>query len=98
MSFFNQKGDDSNLQYDYAAFLYFIASSISIAFLIDFVLILRDLLSLRINDSSKLSKNPLFKQKIKNLRSEKIRSFKNGLLIKLAILLGLSLLLYVVYE
>lgn len=31
MSFFQQQGDDSNLQYDDAAFLYFIASALSVA-------------------------------------------------------------------
>lgn len=31
MSFFQQEGDDSNLQYDDAAFLYFIASALSLA-------------------------------------------------------------------
>jgi hypothetical protein len=68
MSFFQQKGDDSNLQYDDAAFLYFIASSILITAFITAFLFLRDLFSLRVKDAYVLSKNSIFLSKVKNLR------------------------------
>ena len=56
MSFFGHKGDDSNLQYDDTAFLYFIASFISVGAVVSLTLILRDLFSLKIQDQSKLEK------------------------------------------
>lgn len=55
MSFFGQKGDDSNLQYDDTAFLYFIASFVSIGAVVSLVLVVKDLLSLSISFESKLS-------------------------------------------
>lgn len=48
MSFFQEEGDDSNLQYDDTAFLYFIASALIIASAVIVAFIIRDLLSLRI--------------------------------------------------
>lgn len=56
MSFFNQKGDDSNLQYDDTAFLYFISSFISLGAVILFFLTLRDLMRLAFKDEYKLRK------------------------------------------
>lgn len=56
MSFFNQKGDDSNLQYDDTAFLYFISSFISLGAAILFYLTLEDLWRLAFKDESKLRK------------------------------------------
>jgi hypothetical protein len=48
MSFFQEESDDSNLQYDDAAFLYFIASALIIATASFLTLIVRDLLSLKV--------------------------------------------------
>lgn len=56
MSFFNQKGDDSNLQYDDAAFLYFIASFVSLGAATLFILIIQDLWGLAFKDEAKLRK------------------------------------------
>jgi len=67
MSFFGQKGDENNLQYDDTAFLYFIASFVSLGAVVSLVLILRDLWSLSIKHKEKLAKNHIFKTKISNL-------------------------------
>lgn len=48
MSFFQEESDDSNLQYDNAAFLYFIASTLIIAAATLLTFIVNTLLSLRI--------------------------------------------------
>ncbi len=66
MSFFGQQGDESNLQYDDTAFLYFIASFVSVGAVISLVLILKDLFSLSIKDQSKLEKTEIFKNKLEN--------------------------------
>ncbi len=54
MSFFQEEGDDSNLQYDDAAFLYFIASTLIVTAAVTTAFIVRDLLSLRIENRAKL--------------------------------------------
>jgi len=69
MSFFNEKGDDSNLQYDDTAFLYFIASMLIVGAITTFGFIINNLLKLRIDGSRRLKKAEIFTKKIKNLRS-----------------------------
>ena len=48
MSFFQEESDDSNLQYDNAAFLYFIASALIVAAVTTIGTLARNLRSLRI--------------------------------------------------
>lgn len=54
MSFFQQEGDDSNLQYDDAAFLYFIASTLAVGAIIALIFAIRDLLSISISNKNKI--------------------------------------------
>lgn len=74
MSFFQQEGDDSNLQYDDAAFIYFIASALSVTAIALTVSLARSLLSLRLGQESRLEKVPAFREKLGNLRADRRRS------------------------
>ena len=99
MSFFQQEGDDSNLQYDDAAFLYFIASALSIAAISLTLSVLNDLLALRFRQEWKFAKAPVFKQKIRKVKSEKRRMNLNGsFLLKLLSLALVCVLFMWVYE
>ena len=71
MSFFQQEGDDSNLQYDDAAFIYFIASVLSIAAIGLTLSIINTLLSLRTKEDKSLKQDNTFKQKLSNLHKDK---------------------------
>lgn len=61
MSFFREQGDDSNLQYDDAAFLYFIASALSLSAIGLAVSIVNTLRELRPKDEARISNQEIFK-------------------------------------
>lgn len=67
MAFFEEEGDDSNLQYDNAAFLYFIASALILAAIVSLAFIVEHLLWLRIKDRKKLEEDGLHGKQLKNL-------------------------------
>jgi amino acid transporter len=78
MSFFQQEGDDSHLQYDDAAFLYFIATVAIVGAIGVGWTIASDLLGLRLRGLGEVAKSAVFKEKMKNLRRENRRKIING--------------------
>jgi preprotein translocase subunit Sec63 len=95
MSFFQEEGDDSNLQYDDAAFMYFIASTLIVATATIFVFVLRDLLSLRISDRSTIERTGRLNKQLVNLAALKRRKvFTLRFFLKIAVigaLVGLTI-------
>ncbi len=61
MSFFREQGDDSNLQYDDAAFLYFIASALSLSAIGLAVSIVNTIRELSPKDEARISNQEIFK-------------------------------------
>lgn len=98
MSFFSEEGDDSNLQYDDAAFLYFIASTLIVGALVTVGFLIRDLLRLRIQDKKKLLEAGIFERQLANLRADKVKKVFNssffGKIAVLAVLIGLTFFVY----
>jgi hypothetical protein len=60
MSFFGEEADDSNLQYDDTAFLYFIASTLIVGATVTFGFIIKNLLTLRIDGLKRLTESKIF--------------------------------------
>ena len=54
MSFFQQEGDDSNLQYDDAAFLYFIASTLAVGAITALAFAVKDILAVSVSNKGKI--------------------------------------------
>lgn len=99
MAFFKEEGDDSNLQYDNAAFIYFIASALILAALTLLASLTQQLLSLRIADRKKLEANGLHAQQIRNITALKRRKvFGKAFFFKLVALVALVLLVCGIYE
>jgi len=71
MSFFQEESDDSNLQYDNAAFLYFIASALIVAAVTTVASLARDLLSLRIPQEKTITRTTFLQQQLDNLAAKK---------------------------
>ena len=90
MSFFHEPGNDSNLQYDNTAFLYFLATSLLMLILTLTTHLLNTLLHLPIKLPPKLTQNRIFTQKVKNLESVK---FHRGINLTFAVKIVLLLLL-----
>lgn len=99
MAFFEEEGDDSNLQYDNAAFIYFIASALILAALTIFSSIIRQLLSLRITDRKKLEANGLHTQQIRNITTLNRRKvFGKAFFVKVIALIALVVMVCGIYE
>jgi hypothetical protein len=71
MSFFQQEGDDSNLQYDDAAFLYFIASALAVGAICSIALALKDLLSISVPNAPKIRRAGFLDEKLAALTAYK---------------------------
>lgn len=71
MSFFQQEGDDSNLQYDDAAFLYFIASALAVGAISSLAFALKDLLSISVPNARKIKKVGFLEGKLAALTAYK---------------------------
>ena len=67
MSFFQEETDDSNLQYDNAAFLYFIGSALIVSAGTTLAFIVKDLLSLSIPDKSAILATGYLTRQVQNL-------------------------------
>lgn len=99
MAFFEEEGDDSNLQYDNAAFIYFIASALILAAITLLASIIQQLMSLRIPDRRKLERNGLHDRQLKNMAEAKRRKvFGLGFFGKILGLVLLVLLVGWIYE
>ena len=99
MAFFEEEGDDSNLQYDNAAFIYFIASALILAALALLASLARQLLSLRITDRSKLEASGLHATQLSNIAALKRRKvFGAAFFCKILALVALVLLVGWIYE
>ena len=100
MSFFRQEGDDSNLQYDDAGFLYFLASLFSVTAFLLGISLFRTLFSLTLSsEMSKLKTNPAFRPKLNNIRSSKKRKFLNqGFFIKLGVFVLCTFAFMMIYD
>lgn len=93
MSFFEQQGDDSNLQYDDAAFLYFIASALILGGLYLSITIISDWLASRPSLGISLEKHEIFKNKLNNLKNlNKRKLMQSGLLIKSLLLVVICII------
>ena len=56
MSNFYEQKDDSNLQYDDAAFLYFLASALSLSAIVLTISVLKDLWKMKLKNTGELDK------------------------------------------
>ena len=99
MSFFEQKGDDSNLQYDDTAFLFFIASFIVVTAITTVAFLIKDFELLNIYNGDKLAKSPMFTEKLNKLKlSRRRKCFSKGFFIRVGILVVLTLTFLVIYK
>lgn len=98
MSFFQEEKDDSNLQYDDTAFLYFVASALIVASTVTLCFIVNQLRRLSIPNRKLLAANPLYHRPLKNLEQLKRKQVFNlsllGKLLLFAILVGLVTWVY----
>jgi len=87
MSFFQEEQNDSNLQYDDTAFLYFIASALIVASLVITYFILKQLSQLKVPNEKHIAKNPIYFRQLERLRADNRKKvFSKSLWIKLAFL------------
>jgi preprotein translocase subunit Sec63 len=99
MSFFQEESDDSNLQYDNAAFLYFIASALIVAAITTLASLLRDLLSLRLPHKRTMQNTGFLQQQIHNLAAKKRReAITLSFFLRMALVVVLALLTLHVYH
>ena len=86
MSFFQQEGDDSNLQYDDAAFLYFIASTLAVGAISALAFAARDLLSVSVSNKSKIRGVGFLDEKLAALTAyKKSQAITLSFFVKLAV-------------
>ena len=98
MSFFQEDADDSNLQYDDTAFLYFVASALIIASTSVFCLIISQCQKLSIPDRKKLADQPIYHKQLKNLQDLNRRKvFNKRLVFKVILFIALVGLTYWIY-
>ena len=95
MSNFYEQKDDSNLQYDDAAFLYFLASALSISAIVLTISVLKDLWKMKLKNTEELDKVKIFEQKLKNLSSlRRKRTLNCTLVLKLLFIIGCCFLFF----
>ena len=89
MSNFYEQQDDSNLQYDDAAFLYFIASALSVSAMVLTCSVFKNLWRLKLKNTDALEKSGIFEEKLRNMRSLRRSNILNcSLLLKILFIIA----------